>query len=119
MHIIQHRLGPLCPGFFVARMPKQAHTDHDVAFKSETFLSFEKLILEASAAAKGYDFIFTDLALRLLNSRNMRALKKSQSCEVRDGSTLHRNEPISKYAILMRIFTLFIDFFSALRNMGH
>ena len=41
-------------------MAEKADADDDVAFKSQALLRFKELVLEAGAAAKGYDFVFAD-----------------------------------------------------------
>ena len=60
VHIVQHLFCPRGPYFFIATVTKEADTDDDVAFESETFLRFEELFLEACTAAEGYDWIFAD-----------------------------------------------------------
>ena len=46
------------PYLSIPSMTEQAYTDHNVALKCKPLLCLHKLIFEASAAAKGNDFIF-------------------------------------------------------------
>ena len=60
MHVIEHLLGAIGPDFIVAAMAEEADTDDDVAGEGEAFLRLQELLLEACAAAEGYDWIFAD-----------------------------------------------------------
>ena len=41
-------------------MAEEADTDDDVAFEGETLLGLKEIVLEARAAAEGYDFELAD-----------------------------------------------------------
>ena len=58
MHIVQHLLGAFCPHFIISGMAKQADADDDVSGKCQALLRFKELLLEARAAAEGYDRVF-------------------------------------------------------------
>ena len=60
VHIVQHLLGAFGPDFVVATMAEKADADDDVARKGQAFLRFQELLLEARAAAEGYDGVFAD-----------------------------------------------------------
>ena len=60
MHVVQHFLRAFRPDFIVSRVAEKAHGDNDIAFKSKALLGFQELLLEAGAAAQGYDFVFSD-----------------------------------------------------------
>ena len=60
VHVVQHLLRPFRPDLIVTGMTEKADTDDDVAFQGETFLGLKELLLEARAAAEGYDLVFTD-----------------------------------------------------------
>ena len=60
MHVVQHLFGAGRPDFVVAAVAEEAHADDDVARKSQAFLRFQELILEAGRSAKGYDGVFAD-----------------------------------------------------------
>ena len=60
MHIVQHLLRSLCPHLIVSGMPEEAHADDYVASEGKALLRFQKLILEACAAAEGYYRVFAD-----------------------------------------------------------
>ena len=59
VHIVQHRLGAFCPDFIITAVTEQPDRNHDVALKSQSFLSLQILFLELCAAAEGYNFIIT------------------------------------------------------------
>ena len=60
VHIVQHLLCALGPDFIVAAMAEKADADDDVAGEGEALLCFQELLLEARAAAEGYDGVFAD-----------------------------------------------------------
>ena len=60
VHVVEHGFGAFCPDFVVTAVAKQTDGDDDVAFKGESLLSFQVLLLELRAAAEGYYFVFAD-----------------------------------------------------------
>ena len=60
VHVVQHLFGAFGPDFVVAAMAEEAVADDDVAFEGKPLLRFQELVLEASAAAEGYDGVFAD-----------------------------------------------------------
>ena len=58
VHVVQHLLGAFSPDFVVAAMAEKADADDDVARKGQAFLGLKVLLLEARAAAEGYDGVF-------------------------------------------------------------
>ena len=66
VHVIQHLLGSLRPDFIVPAVSEQANTDDDVARKGQALLRLQELLLEARAAAEGYDGVFADHILNYL-----------------------------------------------------
>ena len=60
VHVVQHLLGPGSPNLFITGMAEEADTDDDVAFEGETLLGLKEIVLEARAAAEGYDFELAD-----------------------------------------------------------
>ena len=60
VHVVEHLLGPFGPYFVVAAVAEQADADDDVARESQALLRLQELLLEARAAAEGYDEVFAD-----------------------------------------------------------
>ncbi len=60
MHVVEHGFGAFGPDFIVSAVAEQTDGDDDVSFKGQALLSFQILLLEFRAAAKGYDFVFAD-----------------------------------------------------------
>ena len=60
VHVVEHFLGPFGPDFVVAAVAEKADADDDVAGEGQAFLCFQELLLEARAAAEGYDGVFAD-----------------------------------------------------------
>ena len=50
-------------------MAEQADTDDDVTRKGQTLLGLKELVLEAGAAAEGYDGVFADNGVDVLGIR--------------------------------------------------
>ena len=63
VHIVEHGFGAFCPDFIVSAVTEQSDGDDDVAFKGQSFLCFQILLLELRAAAEGYYFVFADHGL--------------------------------------------------------
>ena len=66
VHVVQHLLGAFGPDFVVAAVAEKADADDDVARKGQAFLRFQEGVLEACAAAEGYDGIFADHGVRVI-----------------------------------------------------
>ena len=63
MHVVEHGFCAFCPDFVVSAVSEQSDGDDDVAFKGQSFLCFQILLLELRAAAEGYYFVFADHGL--------------------------------------------------------
>ncbi len=57
MHVIQHLLGAFRPYLIVTGMTEQSNAYDYVPLKGKTFLRLQELLLEARAAAQGYDLV--------------------------------------------------------------
>ena len=68
VHVVQHLLGAFGPDFVVTAVAEEAHADDDVAREGQALLRFHELILEAGAAAEGYDGVFA-VHIALLTGR--------------------------------------------------
>ena len=60
VHVIEHGFGAFGPGFIVSTVAEQTDGYDDVAFKGQTLLCFQILLLELCAAEEGYYFVFAD-----------------------------------------------------------
>ena len=60
VHVVEHGFGAFCPDFVVSAVAEQTDGYDDVAFKGQSLLSFQILLLELCAAAEGYYFVFAD-----------------------------------------------------------
>ena len=60
VHVVQHLFGAFGPDFVVAAVAEETDADDDVTCERQALLRFQELILEAGAAAEGYDGVFFD-----------------------------------------------------------
>ena len=71
VHVVQHLLGAFRPDFIVAAVAEQADADDDIAFEGQALLRFQKLLLEARAAAEGYNGVFADHGVESFFNKQM------------------------------------------------
>ena len=68
VHVVEHLLGTFRPYLIISTMPKESNGDYYIAFKRQALLRFQELLLEASAAAEGDYFVFSNHICTIIES---------------------------------------------------